>query len=176
MTQVQESQASYTVSAAAQLAGMHAQTLRQYDRLGLVSPSRAKGRGRRYSVDDIRRLREVQHLTQERGVNLAGVAQIMELERRIEGLRAEVMRLQQALAQSAAPTKRVFAADSTGAVKVRPPHLGAPRPAPQAALVSRSTPRPRRSTLVVGSSLYGWQRLAELHLARVYSGRRKKGS
>lgn len=70
----------YVISVAAQLSGLHPQTLRTYDRLGLVSPGRAAGRGRRYSLRDIVILREVQRLSQEHGVNLSGIKQILELE------------------------------------------------------------------------------------------------
>lgn len=70
----------YVISVAAQLSGMHPQTLRAYDRLGLVSPGRAAGRGRRYSLRDILILREVQRLSQEEGVNLSGIKRILELE------------------------------------------------------------------------------------------------
>jgi MerR family transcriptional regulator/heat shock protein HspR len=70
----------YVISVAAQLSGLHPQTLRTYDRLGLVSPGRAVGRGRRYSLRDILVLREVQRLSQEEGVNLSGIKRILELE------------------------------------------------------------------------------------------------
>jgi MerR family transcriptional regulator/heat shock protein HspR len=70
----------YVISVAAQLSGLHPQTLRAYDRLGLVSPGRAAGRGRRYSLRDIVILREVQRLSQEDGVNLSGIKRILELE------------------------------------------------------------------------------------------------
>lgn len=70
----------YVISVAAQLSGLHPQTLRAYDRLGLVSPGRAPGRGRRYSLRDILILREVQRLSQEEGVNLSGIKRILELE------------------------------------------------------------------------------------------------
>jgi MerR family transcriptional regulator/heat shock protein HspR len=70
----------YVISVAAQLSGLHPQTLRAYDRLGLVSPGRAAGRGRRYSLRDILILREVQRLSQEEGVNLNGIKRILELE------------------------------------------------------------------------------------------------
>ena len=70
----------YVISVAAQLSGMHPQTLRAYDRLGLVSPGRSAGRGRRYSLRDILILREVQRLSQEEGVNLSGIKRILELE------------------------------------------------------------------------------------------------
>src|SRR5512135_549037 len=70
----------YVISVAAQLSGLHPQTLRAYDRLGLVSPGRAAGRGRRYSLRDILILREVQRLSQDEGVNLSGIKRILELE------------------------------------------------------------------------------------------------
>src|SRR4051812_49679245 len=68
----------FVISVAAQLAGMHPQTLRQYDRLGLVTPGRTAGRGRRYSARDVALLREVQRLSQDEGVNLAGIKRILE--------------------------------------------------------------------------------------------------
>lgn len=83
----------YVISVAAQIAGMHPQTLRQYDRLGLVSPDRAPGRGRRYSVRDIVVLREVQRLSQDEGVNLAGIKRILELETEVDALRGRVVEL-----------------------------------------------------------------------------------
>jgi MerR family transcriptional regulator/heat shock protein HspR len=70
----------YVISVAAQLSGLHPQTLRAYDRLGLVSPGRSAGRGRRYSLRDILSLREVQRLSQEEGINLSGIKRILELE------------------------------------------------------------------------------------------------
>jgi MerR family transcriptional regulator, heat shock protein HspR len=83
----------FVISVAAELAGMHAQTLRQYDRLGLVSPGRTQGGGRRYSPRDVALLREVQRLSQEDGVNLAGIKRIIELESRVEALKARVHEL-----------------------------------------------------------------------------------
>lgn len=83
----------YVISVAAQLSGLHPQTLRAYDRLGLVSPGRAAGRGRRYSLRDILILREVQRLSQEEGINLSGIKRILELElaeRRSRQLLAEM--------------------------------------------------------------------------------------
>jgi MerR family transcriptional regulator, heat shock protein HspR len=77
----------YVISVAAQLAGLHPQTLRAYDRLGLVSPGRATGRGRRYSLRDILVLREVQRLSQEDGVNLSGIKRILELEHELVAAR-----------------------------------------------------------------------------------------
>src|SRR5437667_10851988 len=70
----------YVISVAAELSGLHPQTLRAYDRLGLVSPGRSAGRGRRYSLRDVLVLREVQRLSQEEGVNLSGIKRILELE------------------------------------------------------------------------------------------------
>jgi MerR family transcriptional regulator/heat shock protein HspR len=80
----------FVISVAAELAGLHAQTLRSYDRLGLVSPGRSPGGGRRYSVRDIALLREVQRLSQEEGVNLAGIKRIIELEELVDELRARL--------------------------------------------------------------------------------------
>jgi MerR family transcriptional regulator, heat shock protein HspR len=88
----------YVISVAAELAGMHPQTLRGYDRLGLVSPDRTTGRGRRYSERDVEKLREVQRLSQEEGVNLAGVKRIIELQNQVEALQARVRELQQEVA------------------------------------------------------------------------------
>jgi MerR family transcriptional regulator/heat shock protein HspR len=84
----------YVISVAAQLSGLHPQTLRQYDRLGLVSPGRAAGRGRRYSLRDIEMLRQVQRLSQDDGVNLAGIKRILELENQVAALRQRIAELQ----------------------------------------------------------------------------------
>jgi MerR family transcriptional regulator/heat shock protein HspR len=84
----------YVISIAAELAGMHPQTLRAYDRQGLVTPGRATGRGRRYSERDVALLREVQRLSQDEGVNLAGVKRILELEAQVTALRARLAELQ----------------------------------------------------------------------------------
>lgn len=88
----------FVISVAAQLCGMHPQTLRQYDRLGLVSPGRSTGRGRRYSPRDIVMLLEVQRLSQEEGVNLAGVKRVMELAEHTAALRSRINELEQELA------------------------------------------------------------------------------
>jgi MerR family transcriptional regulator/heat shock protein HspR len=82
----------FVISVAAQLAGMHAQTLRQYDRLGLVTPGRTVGGGRRYSARDVQLLREVQRLSQE-GVSLAGIKRIIELEAQVDALRGRAAEL-----------------------------------------------------------------------------------
>ena len=94
----------YVISMAAELSGLHPQTLRQYDRLGLVSPDRAPGRGRRYSPRDIERLREVQRLSQDEGVNLAGIKHIRGLQDEVSVLEARVAELEAALAAVAATT------------------------------------------------------------------------
>jgi MerR family transcriptional regulator/heat shock protein HspR len=94
----------YVISMAAELSGLHPQTLRQYDRLGLVSPDRAAGRGRRYSPRDIERLREVQRLSQDEGVNLAGIKHIRSLQDELTALHARVAELESALAAVAATT------------------------------------------------------------------------
>jgi MerR family transcriptional regulator/heat shock protein HspR len=86
------------ISVAARMAGMHPQTLRQYDRLGLVQPSRTAGGGRRYSARDVALLHEVQRLSQEEGVNLAGIKQIINLVREVDDLRQRVVELEADLA------------------------------------------------------------------------------
>jgi MerR family transcriptional regulator, heat shock protein HspR len=89
----------YVISVAAQLSGLHPQTLRTYDRLGLVSPGRSAGRGRRYSMRDILALREVQRLSQEEGVNLSGIKRILELETELTQVRLAAAELQAEIAQ-----------------------------------------------------------------------------
>jgi MerR family transcriptional regulator/heat shock protein HspR len=81
---------TFLISVAAELAGMHAQTLRTYDRLGLVSPPRSSGGGRRYSQHDVDLLREVQRLSQDEGVNLAGIKRIIELTNQVQALRSRL--------------------------------------------------------------------------------------
>jgi MerR family transcriptional regulator/heat shock protein HspR len=83
----------FVISVAAELAGMHPQTLRQYDRLGLVRPGRASGGGRRYSARDVTRLREIARLSHDEGVNLAGIKRIIELESHVEALQQRVSEL-----------------------------------------------------------------------------------
>jgi MerR family transcriptional regulator/heat shock protein HspR len=80
----------YVISVAAQLAGVHPQTLRIYERRGLLNPQRTSGNSRRYSQRDVDRLRRIQRLTQEEGVNLAGVRIIMDLERQMARIRDEM--------------------------------------------------------------------------------------
>jgi MerR family transcriptional regulator, heat shock protein HspR len=79
----------FAISIAAALSGLHPQTLRQYDRLGLVSPSRSDGRNRLYSMRDVMRLREVTRLSAE-GINLTGIMRILDLERENERLRQQL--------------------------------------------------------------------------------------
>jgi MerR family transcriptional regulator/heat shock protein HspR len=104
----------FVISVAAELAGMHAQTLRQYDRLGLVSPGRTPGGGRRYSPRDVALLREVQRLSQEDGVNLAGIKRIIDLESQVEALQARVHELLETLDLSEARRMAAEAAVPAG--------------------------------------------------------------
>ena len=92
-----EDRAVYIISVAAELAGVHPQTLRIYERKGLVAPKRTSGNTRRYSDRDIALLRQIQDLTQEGGINLAGVKVIIELQAKLEALRAETDELQERL-------------------------------------------------------------------------------
>lgn len=111
--------AVFVISVAAQLAGMHAQTLRQYDRLGLVSPSRTRGGGRRYSTRDVAMLREVQRLSQEEGISLAGIQRILELQDQVAALRSRVRELGEevtSLRSAVGSGSRVFAAGRAGEV------------------------------------------------------------
>ena len=100
----------FVISVAAELAEMHPQTLRQYDRLGLVSPDRTAGRGRRYSARDIELLRQVQALSQDEGINLAGIKRIIELENQVAALQSRVAELQTALEGAAAAMQQREAA------------------------------------------------------------------
>jgi MerR family transcriptional regulator/heat shock protein HspR len=87
-----DDEAVYVISIASQLSGMHPQTLRQYDRMGLVSPGRASGRGRRYSLRDIASLRNIQRLVGD-GINLAGIKRIIELETAVANMALEMAKL-----------------------------------------------------------------------------------
>jgi MerR family transcriptional regulator, heat shock protein HspR len=131
----------YVISVAAQLSGLHPQTLRAYDRMGLVSPGRSAGRGRRYSLRDILVLREVQRLSQEEGINLSGIKRILALEDesrrsrlRLAEIQAEITRLRAELESTRAVAARLAALlrDSGGGggalVPVRPAGGGPPRP------------------------------------------------
>lgn len=89
-----DSRALYVISVAAELAGMHPQTLRIYERKGLLSPARTSGRSRRYSERDITLLRRIQELTNE-GLSLSGVQRVLELERQLEQAHARIAELEQ---------------------------------------------------------------------------------
>lgn len=141
--------ALFVISVAAELAGMHPQTLRQYDRLGLVSPRRTSGRGRRYSSSDVRDLRRIQEMRAE-GISLAGIARVLELERALERAEAEnaVLRSQAAalstevvrLRQRTGESHAVFTASAGGEVS-------AARQRPWRAQAAPSSPS--RSALVL---------------------------
>lgn len=112
--------AVFVISVAAQLTGMHPQTLRTYDRLGIVTARRTRGRGRRYSPRDVQRLRLVQHLSQTEGINLEGIRRILAMEDELTRLRAQVADLQDLLAIARSQSgARTFTADQSGSV-----HLG----------------------------------------------------
>ncbi len=129
------------ISVAARMAGMHPQTLRQYDRLGLVQPQRTPGGGRRYSARDVELLREVQRLSQEEGVNLAGIKRIIELEQWVAELQQRVADLEHALEQA----RRVMA--EAGAAASFPSRDAGPFPSrdggpfPSREVVRRTTQR-----------------------------------
>jgi MerR family transcriptional regulator/heat shock protein HspR len=111
----------YVISVAAQLSGLHPQTLRAYDRLGLVSPGRSSGRGRRYSLRDVLLLREVQRLSQEDGVNLSGIKQILELGAELDRARRMLAEMTAEMAQLRAELEstRAVAARLAGLVRNR---------------------------------------------------------
>jgi len=107
----------FAIAVAAELAAMHPQTLRQYDRLGLVSPTRTAGKSRRYSMRDVVQLREIARLGAE-GLNLEGIRRILELENQVSALQSRVRELESALADELLnrPGRRVFAAAGSGDV------------------------------------------------------------
>ena len=111
----------FVISVAANLAGMHPQTLRTYDRMGLVSPRRTPKRGRRYSARDVAKLRLVQRLSQDEGINLEGIRRILAMQDEIDDLRTRLHEMGQLLAavRAAPPGARLFTADRLGGV-----HLG----------------------------------------------------
>lgn len=100
---------TFLISVAAELAGMHAQTLRTYDRLGLVSPERSAGGGRRYSERDVELLREIQRLSQDEGVNLAGIKRIIELSNQVQALQSRIAEMAEELAAVRARPRRDLA-------------------------------------------------------------------
>lgn len=99
---VNEDTPVFVISVAAQLSGLHAQTLRSYDRLGLVSPGRSPGGGRRYSARDITALQEVARLSHDHGINLAGIKRIMDLENQVTALHSRLAELTDDLTQARA--------------------------------------------------------------------------
>lgn len=107
----------FAIAVAAELAGMHPQTLRQYDRLGLVSPTRTAGQSRRYTMRDVVQLREIAALIAQ-GLNLEGIRRILELENQVAELSERVRELEHALADEllAKPGRRIFAAGTAGEV------------------------------------------------------------
>ena len=109
MSKRKEEARTFLISVAAELAGMHAQTLRTYDRLGLVTPQRSSGGGRRYSERDVDLLREVQRLSQDEGVNLAGIKRIIELTNQVEALQARLKEMAHEIEELRANQRRDIA-------------------------------------------------------------------
>ena len=112
----------FAIAMAAELAGMHPQTLRQYDRMGLVSPTRTAGKSRRYSMRNVVQLREIAALGNE-GVSLEGIRRVLELENQVITLSARVRELETALADELLNRsgRRVFAAGTEGdVISLRP--------------------------------------------------------
>ncbi len=111
----------FVISVAAELCGMHPQTLRQYDRLGLVSPTRTMGKSRRYTMQDVIKLREVSKLSAE-GVSLEGIKRVLELVNENAELSARVRDLERELANQvmSQPGNRVFAAGDQGVIRLNP--------------------------------------------------------
>ncbi|RRD61206.1 MerR family transcriptional regulator [Leucobacter sp. OH1287] len=106
----------FAIAQAAELAEMHPQTLRQYDRIGLVSPQRTRGNTRRYSLHDIDQLRQVSQLSHE-GLSLEGIRRVLDLENEVQRLRVRVASLERALSdQVMQQERRVFAAGAGGEV------------------------------------------------------------
>jgi MerR family transcriptional regulator/heat shock protein HspR len=115
--EIDEDAPVFAIAVAAELAGMHPQTLRQYDRIGLVVPGRTRGGSRRYSARNIVQLREVAKLSGE-GMSLAAIARVLDLEDEVRDLRRRVRELEHELQaeRAARPGARVFAAGATGSV------------------------------------------------------------
>ena len=111
---------TFLISVAAELAGMHAQTLRTYDRLGLFSPVRSAGGGRRYSERDVELLREIQRLSQDEGVNLAGIKRIIELTNQVEALQSRVSEITEELSRSRPRRDLAVVPKSTAVVVWKP--------------------------------------------------------
>ncbi|HEX8743565.1 MAG TPA: helix-turn-helix transcriptional regulator [Thermoleophilaceae bacterium] len=115
---VDSSRGVYMISVAAELAGMHPQTLRIYESRGLIEPERTSGGTRRYSAEDVERLRRIQELTSEMGMNLAGVEKVFELEQELERMRERMRRMerqaeriQQEMAEEIEKVRKSFRAE-----------------------------------------------------------------
>lgn len=119
--QLDENTPLFVISVAAELANMHPQTLRQYDRMGLVCPTRTQGQSRRYTMADVAKLREISRLSQE-GVSLEGIRRVLDLVDENQELRNRVRMLEAELANQlmSQPGKRVFAAGDQGVVSLSP--------------------------------------------------------
>jgi len=119
--EISEDTPLFVISVAAELAGMHPQTLRQYDRLGLVSPTRTSGKSRRYTMQDVVKLREVAKLSAE-GVSLEGIKRVLDLVTENADLKARVRGLERELANQvmSQPGNRVFAAGDQGVIRLNP--------------------------------------------------------
>lgn len=111
----------FVISVAAELANMHPQTLRQYDRMGLVCPTRTSGQSRRYTMADVAKLLEISRLSQE-GVSLEGIRRVLELVTENQELKQRVRDLEAELANQVMnqPGKRVFAAGEQGVIRLNP--------------------------------------------------------
>lgn len=135
----------FVISVAAELADMHPQTLRQYDRLGLVTPSRASGRARRYSQLDVEKLRQIQELSQE-GVSLEGIKRILQLENQVRALQSRVTELSEELDRERAARRessRIFAAGASGdVVRMARGTRARPRKVSQALMLYRPAKAP----------------------------------
>jgi MerR family transcriptional regulator, heat shock protein HspR len=110
----EEERAVYVISVAAELAGVHPQTLRIYERKGLLQPQRTRGNTRRYSERDIRVLRQIQGLTQDRGINLAGVKMVIEMQAELEALRRRTEVLEEQLRSSRRAAQKAQARREAG--------------------------------------------------------------
>jgi len=119
--EIDETTPLFVISVAAELSGMHPQTLRQYDRMGLVSPTRTQGKSRRYTVQDVAKLLEIQRLSTE-GVSLEGIRRVMNLVDENTELKQRVRDLERELANQVMnqPGNRVFAAGEQGVIRLNP--------------------------------------------------------
>lgn len=148
----------FVISVAAELAEMHPQTLRQYDRLGLVTPSRLPGRARRYSQKDVTRLRQIQQLSQE-GVSLEGIKRVLQLENQVDALQERVRELTDELQEARdrlEESSRVFAATIGGdVVKLGRGQRPSRQPQGKALVISRPQ-LPARANPPAGGGVGRW--------------------